>query len=533
MKYWFETLKNSGSLGILMILTFLISTMGLLSPIFIIHIFNRYISFGLQGTLFFLVSGAISVAIFEFVFRNLRNKIFNEVVLNPSKNIKIELVKQFFNLEAKFPKKNFIDIIDFANNFFQFISPKNQSSLFDFFFALLIICILFFLDFFLASIFLIILFLFILIQNKMIHEKKQLLMSHKFSNEERYIVKEIASNQDLIKSSNAINYTGFKVEKYFEKKLKIDSLISEIDARQSSFTNFFIILSSVIMIGIGSMIVVEGSLSIGSLIGFNIFSTRALGIIASTQNSFHIMKKTDEYIKDCNEYFNESINRSDGMQLSRCDGIIEIRNLDFSYLNDSNFLLRNLSASFDSGQISVVCGSNASGKSTLAKLLVGLLKPKSGEILVDNTNLDKLSLVWYRQNISYVPQNIEILNSSIMDNILLSNQKLNEQEVSRLLQTVGLDNELKNSNLTITGVIDQNISNGILKKIQIARAIAKNSTFYIFDDPLLFLDLNGKKMIMKLLTSLKRSGKTVICFSNDEEIINFADKKIKIGKDDD
>ena len=74
MKYWFEILKNSGSLGVLTILTFLISIMGLLSPIFIIHIFNRYISFGLQGTLLFLVTGAISVAVFEFIFRNLRNR---------------------------------------------------------------------------------------------------------------------------------------------------------------------------------------------------------------------------------------------------------------------------------------------------------------------------------------------------------------------------------------------------------------------------------------------------------------------------
>ena len=158
------------------------------------------------------------------------------------------------------------------------------------------------------------------------------------------------------------------------------------------------------------------------------------------------------------------------------------------------------------------------------------MKPNSGEILIDNTNLEKLSLVWYRENISYVSQNVEVLNSSIMDNILLSNPKLNEQEVSRLLQNVGLDNDLKNSNLSISGFIDKNLSNGIFKKIQIARAIAKNSKFYIFDDPFLFLDLEGKKMIMKLLTSLKRSGKTVICFSNDNEVISFADKKINIGK---
>ena len=76
MSYWFQVLRNSGLLGTLVTLSILITIMGLLSPIFIIHIFNRYIAFGLEGTLLFLMMGAISVAIFEFLFRNLRNKIF-------------------------------------------------------------------------------------------------------------------------------------------------------------------------------------------------------------------------------------------------------------------------------------------------------------------------------------------------------------------------------------------------------------------------------------------------------------------------
>ena len=75
MNYWFQILKNSKSLAFLIIITFLITLMGLLSPIFIIHIFNRYIAFGLQGTLMFLLLGALSVAVFEFIFRNIISNI--------------------------------------------------------------------------------------------------------------------------------------------------------------------------------------------------------------------------------------------------------------------------------------------------------------------------------------------------------------------------------------------------------------------------------------------------------------------------
>ena len=130
------------------------------------------------------------------------------------------------------------------------------------------------------------------------------------------------------------------------------------------------------------------------------------------------------------------------MQLNSISGSLVLEKIDFSY-DENNYLLRNFSASINSGEVTCFSGLNGSGKTTLSKLIMGLLEPNNGDILIDGTNLKKLSLQWWKSQVSYVPQNPLILNSSIMDNILLGNEKLNEQEVSRLLQTVGLDKELK------------------------------------------------------------------------------------------
>ena len=131
MKFWFHILKESNSLNTILLLTFFITIMGLLSPIFIIHIFNRYIAFGLQGTLFFLLSGALLVAVFEYIFRNIRSKILCEILINPIKIFKLDLIKTFFERENKTSKRNFVEIIDFNNNLFQFLSPKVQSNILD------------------------------------------------------------------------------------------------------------------------------------------------------------------------------------------------------------------------------------------------------------------------------------------------------------------------------------------------------------------------------------------------------------------
>ena len=72
---------------------------------FIIHIFNRYIAFGLQGTLFFLLSGALLVAVFEYIFRNIRSKILCDVLINPIKFFKLDLIKTFFERENKTSKR--------------------------------------------------------------------------------------------------------------------------------------------------------------------------------------------------------------------------------------------------------------------------------------------------------------------------------------------------------------------------------------------------------------------------------------------
>lgn len=529
MKFWFQIIKQSNSLSIILLLTLFITVMVLLSPIFIIHIFNRYIAFGLQGTLFFLLSGALAVAIFEFVFRNVRNKILCDILISPVKIFKLDLIKNFFERERNTTKRNLIEIIDFNNNFFQFLSPKVQSNLLDSFFAILIIIILFFLDFFLATLFLIMVFIFLLLQQRIIREKNLSLKNLSLSNDEKLIIKELSANQELLKYTSAFKYCGFYFENYLNKKLRIDSSVAKNDAQQISITSFFVLLSSIIVIGFGSIFVVNGDLSIGSLIGFNIFATRALGTISSVQNSFAIIEKTEIYLNECKEFFHGSINRIEGMQLSKILGNFTLKDVNYSFDEGNKNVVKNFSANFNSSKISVVSGSNGSGKTTVAKLLIGLIKPESGEILIDDTNLSKLSLLWYKNQIAYIPQNVDVLNSSILNNILISNPELNEQEVSRLLQNVGLDQELKKSNLTITDSINNNYSKGILKKIHLARSISKNHQIYIFDDPLLYLDNNGKNMLIKLLASLKRSGKTVICFTEDIDVIKLSDNQIELS----
>ena len=174
MVYWLEILRRSNSIGIILVLSVLITFMGLLSPIFIIHIFNRYITFGLEGTLYFLVIGALLVASFEFFFRNLRNQMFEQVIIEPTKSAKLEIFNRSFYVPS-LSKKKIIDALDLNNNVQKFLSSQNQSNIIDSFFLIFILIFLFFLNFKLAIIFMSVVLIYLLFQRQSNLKKKKII----------------------------------------------------------------------------------------------------------------------------------------------------------------------------------------------------------------------------------------------------------------------------------------------------------------------------------------------------------------------
>ncbi len=527
MFYWLQILKKSNLLGIIIILSILITTMGLLSPIFIIHIFNRYITFGLEGTLYFLVFGAILVASFEFFFRNLRNEILDQIIQKPIKQTKFESFNISFE-KNNISKEKILEILDINNNNQKFLSSQNQSNLIDSFFLIFILIFLFFLNFKLSIIFILILLSYLLIQKYRNLKKLRINEANKILEIDRQILRDLINNYNLLNYLCANKYINFFLEKFNNKKQLNDSSVSLLESVNSTYNNFTILISSIIVIGVGATFVVNGEMTIGALIGFNIFSSRAIVVASSAQRSYFNLTLINNYIVKLNKILDKSKKDFEKLQLSKITGYLELKNVDFSFEDSNFYLLKNISLKVVPGTIVNISGNNGSGKTTLAKLILGLHPSKNGEILIDDTNILKLSPGWLKKQIAYIPQDPEILGSSIVDNILLANENLNQEEISRLLQTVGLDEMLKKANLSFTELVNTEISKGLKKKVHYARLLAMKSQIYLLDDPLGCLDSKGVEMVLKLIQSFKKSQKTILTFSDDNLINEISDNIIKL-----
>lgn len=204
--------------------------------------------------------------------------------------------------------------------------------------------------------------------------------------------------------------------------------------------------------------------------------------------------------------------------------MIELINV--SYEADNKKILDDINIKFDSN-FTVITGPNGSGKSTLAKIIMGIIKPTRGKILYNGEDITSWSIDKRAKNgISFsFQQPVKFKGLTVYDLIKISSDKeMDFNEVCNVLSNVGLC-----AKEYINREIDDSLSGGELKRIEIASVFVRNSNFIIFDEPEAGIDLWSFKNLIDLFKRLreKNNCKTII-ISHQERIINIADKVILI-----
>lgn len=210
---------------------------------------------------------------------------------------------------------------------------------------------------------------------------------------------------------------------------------------------------------------------------------------------------------------------------------IDLKNVSFFYNTNSNKALDNINFKIQRGECVGILGNNGSGKSTLLYLLSGLIEPSEGHILIDGKyDLFKNRVEWY-EKLSYVQQNIFLLDSTIKHNICLVDENevdnLKLEKISDDLQLDQFFNKFPNKLNTQVGMNGLNLSGGQKQMISLARALYKDSEIVILDEPSSALDSPNTALIKEIIQSLKYK-KTIIMVTHDNSFNDCFDKIIKI-----
>jgi len=208
---------------------------------------------------------------------------------------------------------------------------------------------------------------------------------------------------------------------------------------------------------------------------------------------------------------------------------IELKNVNFGYDDKNNKILNNINLKIYKGESICILGKNGSGKTTFLNLISGLLNTKSGSIIVDNKyNILNNRDSWIK-NLSYVQQNIFLLDSSIKNNITLTdNNEIDHSRYNNLVKTLDLNNyfkELSHKLDTKVGFNGTNLSGGQKQMISLARSLYKDSELIIFDEPTSALDEVKSQLFKNVILSLK-GKKTIIVVTHEKNLLEKCFDKI-------
>lgn len=230
-------------------------------------------------------------------------------------------------------------------------------------------------------------------------------------------------------------------------------------------------------------------------------------------------------IKEILEY--NTIKEKNLKEIKNIKGIIEFKNIDFSYSNEK--LLQNLNFIIRPNRITAITGTNGTGKTTIVDLILRLHSPTKGEILLDNINVKEIDKNSYLKEISVLNQESYLFNLSIRENFNLVENDIKKQE--EMCKLTGIDKFIKTLPKGYDTIIDENshnISGGQKRLLSLTRTLLKDAKILIFDEATSSLDTDKIQNIINFFNELKKNH-TVIVITHKEEIENIADEVITIN----
>ena len=237
------------------------------------------------------------------------------------------------------------------------------------------------------------------------------------------------------------------------------------------------------------------------------------------------MKRIDDLLG--NESNIENIYQ--GEKAEKLDGNIKFINVNFSYVKGVK-ILENVNFSINAGEKIALIGKTGSGKTTIINLILGFYKIDSGNIMFDNKNIEDLSLESIRKNISFIQQSPYIFEDTIKKNIMVNNDNnISDKEIVDILKTTGLYDKVSTlKNGIYEKINNKSLSKGEIQLLAFARAIAKETSIYIFDEPTSNIDGDNEKKIRKIIDKLSKKC-TIIIIAHKTDTIKNVDRIFEIS----
>jgi ATP-binding cassette subfamily B protein RaxB len=285
---------------------------------------------------------------------------------------------------------------------------------------------------------------------------------------------------------------------------------------------------NIIVIYIGSMIFMNGGISVGMLLAFIAYKlqfTERVSNLIEQLIEFRMMRLHLERIADIALSAAEA-NR-DGEYLTApvpVKGRLTLENICFRFSESDPYIISNLNLDIEPGDCVAITGASGSGKTTLVKIMLGLLQPASGTVRIDGHDITKLGLKNYRKKVAAVMQNDTLLAGSIADNIAFFEPEPNYLKIEKCARLASIHEDIVKMPMgynALVGDMGSNLSGGQIQRLILARALYQQPMILFMDEATSHLDLENE---LKIANQVQNLEVTRIIIAHRPETIKKANR---------
>ncbi len=292
-------------------------------------------------------------------------------------------------------------------------------------------------------------------------------------------------------------------------------------------------LNMACVIGTGAILVIDGSLTAGELAACTLLSGRAMQPLQSAMGlwtNFQTIRVACENAASVLELPAEDMSQLP--EIADVKGDLELRNVTFGYDGMDEPLIRNLTLNVKAGEIIGIDGDNSSGRSTLLKLMMGLIRPNNGAVLLDNQDLTEFQSKSYRRHMASLTADSNVYSGTILDNMTYFRGGKYINKAIKIAKKLDLDEEIKRLPEGYGTHVGDGAGGvlpaGFVQRITVIRAMIDDPKVVLFDNANHGLDSNSDKTLMEYINSL-RGNTTVILVTSRPSWLRMSDRRFMMS----
>lgn len=329
-----------------------------------------------------------------------------------------------------------------------------------------------------------------------------------------------------MKSNIILNYNelSIKIQDLQYKASRKSGIISNIT---KTFRMFVYILST----AVAAYLVIDNKMSPGGMVAVSILSGKALAPFDAAMEIWKSVINARKSYDRLNKNIQLDNIRQNSMKLNKPQGNLEIERISYISPITKKTIIKGMNIKINAAEVVGILGPSGAGKTVFAKLISGIWQPTTGIVRLDSANI----YTWNREDIGnhigYLPQDIELFNGSVKDNIARMDKKADSNLVIEASESAFVHDmilRLPNGYETDIGIGGTQLSAGQRQRIALARAFYDNPKVIILDEPNSNLDQDGDVALAKAILKAKEKQSTVIVISHRQSILNVVDKLLVI-----